>query len=91
MKTNKAQRLRSAVANDLDGLHKNVGDALTALKKENAIEGTTNDNAREAARKAKARRALTVDEAKVIKNAAATEGVVALDYREGKERSQVCD
>ncbi len=83
-------RLDASSGQATDGDLDNVEQmALTALKKENAIEGTTNDNAREAARKAKARRALTVDEAKVIKNAAATEGVVALDYREGKERSTV--
>lgn len=81
-------RLDASSGQATDGDLDNVEQmALTALRKENGVEGTTNDNAREAARKAKARRAMTADEAKVIKNAAATDGVLALDYREGKERS----
>lgn len=63
--------------------------AVTALNKEDGLKGASHEDARAEARKVRARKALSVDEANVLKNTAATDAVVALDYRVSKERNSV--
>lgn len=63
--------------------------AVAALSQEKDVDSTTSDKASIAARQAKVRRALTVEDSKPIKDAAACDAVVALDYREAKDRSTV--
>lgn len=83
-------RLDASSAQATDGELDRVEQlAVAALSQEKDVESTTSDKASIAARKAKARRALTVEDSKPIKDAAACDAVVALDYREAKDRSTV--
>ncbi len=78
----------SAQATDAD-LNTIEQMALEALQKEQGVACSSNEKARDAARVGRAKRPLTVEEGRLLKNAAGTDGVVTLDYREAKERSTV--
>ncbi len=63
--------------------------AVNSLSTEKNLESAGAEPARELARKNKARRALQPVEARAFKEAAAAEGVLCLDYREGKAGASI--
>lgn len=83
-------RVDVASANVSDAaLHEIEGMATKSLSAEDAVTGSTNDKAREVAKKTRARRALTPADAKPYRDAVTSDAVLSLDYRDTNNRASL--
>ena len=83
-------RVDVASANVSDAaLHEIESMATKSLTSEDAVSCSTNDKARELAKKARARRALTPADAKPYRDAVTSDAVLSLDYRDAKDRASI--